>query len=95
MDAIVFSEKDNVATAVKNLSKGEEVQLNLENKTLKVKLNHDIPFGHKFAVKEINKGSEVFKYGEPIGVATEDIKIGDYVHVHNVSGKRGVRRYTL
>ncbi|MEJ5230520.1 UxaA family hydrolase [Pseudothermotoga sp. U03pept] len=95
MDAIVFSEKDNVATAVKNLSKGEEIQLNLENRTLKVKLNHDIPFGHKFAVRDISKGSEIFKYGEPIGVATEDIKIGDYVHVHNVSGRRGVRRYTL
>ncbi|MEJ5230375.1 MAG: UxaA family hydrolase [Pseudothermotoga sp.] len=95
MDAIVFSEKDNVATAVKNLSKGEEVTVSFENRTLKVKLNHDIPFGHKFAIKEIAKDSEVFKYGEPIGVATEDIKTGDYVHVHNVSGKRGVRRYTL
>lgn len=95
MDAIVFSEKDNVATAVKNLSKGEEVTVSFENRTLKVKLNHDIPFGHKFAIKEIAKDSEVFKYGEPIGMATEDIKTGDYVHVHNVSGKRGVRRYTL
>ncbi len=93
MDAIVFSKKDNVATALRNLSKGEEVQVSFENTTLKVKLNHDIPFGHKFAIKDIDKESQVFKYGEPIGIATEDIKIGDYVHVHNVSGKRGVRRY--
>ncbi|HOJ88807.1 MAG TPA: UxaA family hydrolase [Pseudothermotoga sp.] len=94
MDAIVFSKKDNVATAIRNLSKGEEVHIDFENTTLRVKLNHDIPFGHKFAIKEIEKDSEVFKYGEPIGVAIEKIRTGDYVHVHNVSGKRAVRRYT-
>lgn len=94
MDAIVFSKKDNVATAIKNLSKDQEVLVNFENTTLKIKLNHDIPFGHKFAIKDIKKESEVFKYGEPIGIATQDIKTGDYVHVYNVSGKRGVRRYT-
>lgn len=94
MDAIVFSKKDNVATAIKNLSKDQQVQVSFEGTTITVKLNQDIPFGHKFAIKDIEQGSCVYKYGEPIGIATEEIKIGDYVHVHNVSGRRGVRRYT-
>lgn len=94
MDAIVFSKKDNVATAIKNLSKDQEVIVSFEDITLRIKLNHDIPFGHKFAIKDIHQDSEVYKYGEPIGIATQNIKTGDYVHVHNVSGRRGVRRYT-
>lgn len=94
MDAIVFSKKDNVATALKNLFKDREVQVSFQEMSITVKLKEDIPFGHKFAIKDIKQGSEVYKYGEPIGVATKDIEIGDYVHVHNVSGRRGVRRYT-
>lgn len=94
MDAIVFSRKDNVATAIKNLYRDQEVIVSFQEITLMIKLNHDIPFGHKFAIKDIHQGSEVYKYGEPIGIATQDIKTGDYVHVHNVSGRRGVRRYT-
>jgi altronate dehydratase small subunit len=48
-----------------------------------------IPFGHKFAVRDIGKGELVLKYGEPIGVATMDIGAGSYVHVHNVESSRG------
>ena len=29
------------------------------------------------------------KYGEVIGAATRDIRVGEHVHVHNVEGKRG------
>ncbi len=32
---------------------------------------------------------EVYKYGESIGRATQEIKSGDYVHVHNVESERG------
>lgn len=44
----------------------------------------DIPAGHKRALSDIPKGSNVIKYGNPIGYAKEDIKKGDWVHVHNV-----------
>jgi altronate dehydratase small subunit len=48
-----------------------------------------IPFGHKFATRDIGKGTLVVKYGEPMGVATRDIKAGSHVHVHNVESSRG------
>ncbi len=92
MDAIAYSEKDNVATALRDLKKGQVVQLTRGSVKEKITLLEDIPFGHKFALEDIPKGYEVVKYGEPIGEATTDIKQGEYVHVHNVTGKRGVRR---
>jgi len=29
------------------------------------------------------------KYGEPIGIATRDIRSGQHVHVHNLESARG------
>ena len=40
--------------------------------------------GHKYAARDIKKGENVIKYGNPIGHATEDIKKGDHVHSHNL-----------
>ena len=45
--------------------------------------------GHKIAVCDIKKGSDIVKYGYPIGYATEDIKEGDAVHSHNMKTKLG------
>ena len=44
----------------------------------------NIPAGHKYALKDIEKGSYVIKYGEIIGRATETIRQGECVHTHNV-----------
>ncbi len=44
-----------------------------------------IPKGHKFALKDIKKNEYIYKYGEIIGRAKEDIKKGGWVHTHNVS----------
>lgn len=87
--AVIANENDNVATAVKNLSNKEKILIDLFGKDIEVVLNSDVPFGHKFAIKDIAKGQKVIKYKEPIGQATQDIKIGDYVHVHNVISERG------
>jgi altronate hydrolase len=40
--------------------------------------------GHKYAARDIAKGENIIKYGQPIGHATEDIKKGEHVHTHNV-----------
>ena len=40
--------------------------------------------GHKIALCDIPNGSEIIKYGYPIGVATADIKAGESVHSHNM-----------
>ena len=44
----------------------------------------EIPAGHKFAIRDIRSGEYIIKYGEIIGRATSDIKVGEWVHTHNV-----------
>ena len=40
--------------------------------------------GHKYAVRDIENGEPVIKYGFPIGRACSDIKAGEKVHSHNL-----------
>ncbi len=86
--AIVINEKDNVATALKGLSTGAEVSLEIQGQAQKIRLQSDIPMGHKFALKELEAGDAVIKYGEPIGQATAKISRGEHVHVHNVASQK-------
>lgn len=87
--AVVINEKDSVATATVDLKKGSKVSMFVGEKEVVVVVNQDIPFGHKFAIRDIPFHQQVIKYGESIGRATQDIKIGDHVHVHNVESERG------
>lgn len=87
--AVVANLKDNVATSVKDLKKGQEFMVDVGDEEISIKLGADVPFGHKFAVRNIEKGADVIKYGEEIGMAIENIKKGGYVHVHNIVSKRG------
>ncbi len=45
--------------------------------------------GHKIALTDIKKGTDIIKYGYPIGYATENIKKGENVHSHNMKTKLG------
>lgn len=81
---------DNVATVFSNTNKEDIVEVvDKKGNKKSVKALVEIPFGHKIAVKNIKKGEEITKYGEEIGIATKDIEIGDYVHVHNLESMRG------
>jgi altronate dehydratase small subunit len=87
--AIVINEKDNVATAIASLKAGSTVSLEVQGRMERIKLLAPIPMGHKFALREIEQGADVIKYGEPIGQTTARISRGDHVHVHNVISHRG------
>jgi altronate dehydratase len=82
--AIVVHEKDNVAIALQPLRAGTKVSVEVQGRIEEVKLLSDIPMGHKFALREMEEGGVVIKYGEPIGQSTEKISRGEHVHVHNV-----------
>jgi altronate hydrolase len=43
-----------------------------------------IPVGHKIARRAIRAGETIIKYGDPIGIASQDIAPGEWVHVHNL-----------
>jgi altronate dehydratase len=81
---IVINEKDNVAIALKPLKTGTKVSAEVRGHVEKITLLSDIPMGHKFALKNMEEGEAVIKYGEPIGQSTTKIARGEHVHVHNV-----------
>ena len=61
----------------------------MENdKTIKIKSNHEIPLGHKIALTDFKEGDTILKYGHDIGKVVAPIKKGDHVHVHNVKTKK-------
>jgi len=84
--AIQIDGRDNVATATSNASENETLEVIspegaviLEPKTFDA-----IPFGHKLALVDLEPGNEIIKYGEIIGVASKRIRVGAWVHTHNV-----------
>ncbi|MCK4752821.1 MAG: UxaA family hydrolase [Planctomycetes bacterium] len=83
---ITIDPKDNVATALANAEKDQIAQITDE---LKIKLLEPIAAGHKIAIKPIEKGQPIIKYGYNIGKATKDILTGQHVHVQNVESNRG------
>ena len=80
--------KDNVATALTDLKKGEQVNASLDDRSVDVVLREDISFAHKYALRDVTKGEDVIKYGMPIGKALNDIRTGQWVHVHNCRSQR-------
>ena len=68
---------DDVAVAVDAIQKCETV--------LGVTAREDIPAGHKLALRSLQPGETVLKYGMPIGHATRPIAAGEWVHAHNLA----------
>ncbi len=89
--ALKVTDLDNVATIFANdIKDGTEVEIrDKKGNCEKVSVIGDVPYGHKIAVKDIKKDELIIKYGEEIGIATKDIKKGEYVHVHNLDSMRG------
>ena len=82
---MIINKKDNVAVALKKIEKGFCVQWEGKN----VELQEEIPQGHKFLIKDVKKGEDIIKYGNPIGHATEDLQAGAWIHSHNMKTNLG------
>ncbi len=79
--------EDNVVVAIAPIAKGDEIKVD----DIDITAIEDIPQGHKVAVKPIKAEEQVIKYGVSIGHTTEDVKVGQWVHTHdmktNLSGE--------
>ena len=71
MRYIKINPADNVAVALQDLSKGETVE--------GVRLQTDIPRGHKILLRSLRAGENVVKYGFPIGHVTREADAGTLV----------------
>jgi altronate dehydratase small subunit len=88
-DALVIKEGDNVATAFRDIAPKETATYGIGTCSEQILVTEPIPYGHKFAVRDIKKGEDILKYGETIGRAVSDIPAGCHAHVHNIESLRG------
>jgi (2R)-sulfolactate sulfo-lyase subunit alpha len=87
---LVHDDSDDVGVAVVDVEPGSEVVAAFMQSGTRhrLKSRDAVPLGHKIALRDIDEGAEVLKYGAPIGRATRSIRAGDYVHTHNLRTAR-------
>ena len=85
----ILHPQDNVGTALRDLEAGESVTYDRDGAPVTLEVRQPIAFGHKLALERIGAGEPVRKYGEAIGLASQEIGPGEHVHVHNVESQRG------
>jgi altronate dehydratase small subunit len=85
--AIVLNPADNVATLLDAGRAGEACELQGEASGHLVLLQ-DVPFGHKVCVADTTPGTEILKYGQIIGRASQPVRAGEHMHVHNIESAR-------
>ena len=76
--------KDNVGIVLEHVEPGDEICIG----DLAVTALESIDLPHKIALIDFAVGDYVLKYGAVIGYATQPIKKGQHVHVHNVDSER-------
>jgi altronate hydrolase len=79
--ALRLHPNDDVAIALVPLARHRAI----DNGNHPVRLTTDVGPGHKFALRAIEVGQPVRRYGQVIGFATHSIAPGDHVHTHNLA----------
>ena len=79
--AIKIHPADNVAVAVQSLQSGDRIEIDGESITLR----DDVDPGHKIALRPLDRGEIVTKYGFTIGKLSEPAPAGSWVHSHNLA----------
>lgn len=87
---LVHDAEDAVGVAVRDIDPASGVpgRVQATGGAISVDVVEPVPLGHKLALRDISAGDPVVKYGVVIGLATQDIRTGQHVHVHNLKGQR-------
>jgi (2R)-sulfolactate sulfo-lyase subunit alpha len=88
---VVHDENDSVGVVVvEGVKAGQKMNgwIMDQDKSIDVTAKSDIPIGHKVAIRALDNGATVIKYGVDIGKTISAIQVGDHTHVHNVRTKR-------
>lgn len=75
-DFIKINPHDDVIIALKDFKAGDVVD--------GITLLNDVKMGHKIAIRDLQKGHHLLKYGFVIGVLSTDVKKGEWIHSHNL-----------
>jgi (2R)-sulfolactate sulfo-lyase subunit alpha len=91
IDFVVHDENDSVGVVVvEGVKAGQKLSgwIMDQDKTIEVTAKSDIPIGHKLAIRPLDNGATVIKYGIDIGKAVAPIQVGEHTHVQNLRTKR-------
>jgi altronate dehydratase small subunit len=80
----LIKEIDSVLTLLDSGKIGDKLTIVGKSVDLDVELKEEVNEGHKVACRDIKAGEAVLKYGVAIGFALRDIKLGQWVHFHNI-----------
>jgi altronate dehydratase small subunit len=86
---LIIDPADNVAVALKDLKEGDECFVDGTGQQKRIRILEDIPFGHKLAIRTMQKNESVLKYGEEIGKLLTAVDKGGWIHTHNLYCERG------
>jgi len=78
---VVLAPADNVGIALADIG-GDAAAQSLDDHA--VPTAEAIPQGHKVALRPIEPGEPIIRFGVPVGIATARITTGRLVHIHNV-----------
>jgi len=89
-DHLIIHPKDNLGVALKDLAKGQLVDLS----TTKVILQDPIKAKHKFTLTDLEEGSSVIQYGVSVGKINQSLKAGSCITTGNtVHQTDGIRKW--
>lgn len=77
---IKINPADSVVVCLRPLVKGEIIEIDGK----KIELLQDTPAGHKVLLDDAPEGTNIIKYGYPIGHARQDLKAGEWVNENNL-----------
>jgi altronate hydrolase len=76
--AMLLEAGDNIIVATGDIEEGTQL---LEHE---ITVNHQTPQGHTIAIRNIQSGAPILKFGTVIGYAAQNIAPGDWLHSHNI-----------
>lgn len=88
---IKINPADSVVVCLQPLKAGTQIEVD----GVIITLSEDTPAGHKVLIKDAAEGTDIIKYGYPIGHARQDLKAGDWVNENNLkTNLSGTLQYT-
>ena len=87
-NALIVEKNDDVAVVLEAIHVGDKVTYRYGDEERSVVSLSEVPVYHKVAVRDIKRGDHILKYGEKLGVATQDIKLGEHVPVQYLDSER-------
>jgi altronate dehydratase small subunit len=87
-DAIGLTERDNVATVLRDVAAGERLIVRIGAVESSLTALEAVPLCHKISLAPLKSGDRIVKYGQVIGAASRDIPAGSHIHIHNMASLR-------